>query len=108
MADRWVDGRLHHRPERRGRSGTSPKQQQNPETSGGVAIVGRGQAGQRLPAAEKALATVFGEDTQAVVENLTRPRADERRPEEAPGSKVAPPAKPDIEEVPRTGMGESI
>ena|SRR6185312_4718308 len=66
------------------------------------------QAGQRLPAAEKALATVFGEDTQAVVENVTRPRADERRPEEAPGSKAAPPAKPEIEEVPRTGRGESI
>jgi hypothetical protein len=66
------------------------------------------QAGQRLPAAEKALATVFGEDTQAVVENVTRPRADERRPEEAPGSQAAPPAKPEIEEVPRTGRGESI
>ena len=66
------------------------------------------QAGQRLPAAEKALAAVFGEDTQAVVENVTRPRADERRPEEAPGSKAAPPAKPEIEEVPRTGKGESI
>jgi len=39
---------------------------------------------------------------------VTRPRADERRPEEAPGSKAAPPAKPEIEEVPRTGKGESI
>lgn len=66
------------------------------------------QAGQRLPAAEDALATVFGEDTQAVVETVTRPRADERRPEQASGSKTAAPAKPDIEEVPRTGMGESI
>jgi hypothetical protein len=69
-------------------------------------------AGQRLPAAEKALATVFGGDTQAVVENLTRPRADERKPgedEKTPGEKpTAPAPKPDIEEVPRSGAGESI
>lgn len=69
-------------------------------------------AGQRLPAAEKALAAVFGSDAQAVVENLTRPRADERKPgedEKTPGAKPAPPPpKPDIEEVPRSGMGESI
>jgi hypothetical protein len=70
------------------------------------------QAGQRLPAAEKALAAVFGGDGEAVVENFTRARSDERRPGEekpAPGEKPAtPPAKPEIEEVPRPGAGDSI
>ncbi|HEY4393169.1 MAG TPA: hypothetical protein VGP64_03860 [Polyangia bacterium] len=69
-------------------------------------------AGQRLPAAEKALAAVFGGDAQAVVETLTRPRADERKPgedEKMSGAKpTAPTPKPDIEEVPRSGAGESI
>jgi hypothetical protein len=69
------------------------------------------QAGQRLPAAEQALGQLFGADTAAVVENLTRPRADERKPDEGkpPGSKPTAPAKsPDIEEVPLSGAGESI
>jgi len=64
------------------------------------------QAGQRVPAAEKALAAVFGGDVQAVIEEVTRARADERKPE--PGSKPAVPPTPEVEEVPQPTAGESI
>jgi hypothetical protein len=61
------------------------------------------QAGQRVPAAEKALVSVFGGDTQTVVENITRPRADERKPEPKPGPAAKP--APEIEDVPRVDVG---
>jgi len=61
------------------------------------------QAGQRVPAAERALAAVFGGDAQAVVETVTRPRADERKPvtKKGPG---APPA-PEVQDVPQGDLG---
>ncbi|HXU64671.1 MAG TPA: hypothetical protein VN962_23385 [Polyangia bacterium] len=64
------------------------------------------QAGQRVPAAEKALAAVFGDDTPAVVENVTRPRGDERKPA---GTKAAgAPAVPEVQDVPQPGAAQSI
>jgi hypothetical protein len=68
------------------------------------------QAGQRIPAAEKALAEVFGGDVQAVVETVTRPRADERKPEKdkLAGEKPPAPKAPEVQEVPQADVGESI
>ena len=49
---------------------------------------------------------VFGGDAQAVVENVTRPRGDERKPEQnkAAGS----PAAPEVQDVPRPDADQSI
>jgi hypothetical protein len=68
------------------------------------------QAGQRVPAAENALVAVFGGDAQAVVDNIMRPRADERTPEpdKAAGGRPPAPKAPAVEEVPRSEGGESI
>ena len=68
------------------------------------------QAGERVPAAEQALAPVFGGDVAAVVEEVMRPRADERKPEQdhAAGAKPAARKTPEVEEVPQSDAGESI
>jgi hypothetical protein len=68
------------------------------------------QAGQRVPAAEKALAAVFGADAEAVVENVTRPRADERRsaPKPSAGAGAAAAKPPEVQDVPQPDVGESI
>lgn len=64
------------------------------------------QAGQRVPAAEKALGTVFGGDAQAVVENVTRPRADERKPQPKKAGGASP--APEIQDVPQPDVSQSI
>ncbi len=64
-------------------------------------------AGEKKPAAEKALSGVFGKDAALVVEELTSARAANERTNQPKGAGTVKKA-PDVEEVPRAGGGETI
>ena len=65
--------------------------------------------GERVNAAVSAVATVFGKDTQAMLEQMVRGRAppapDEAKPKDKPGEETPEPAEPEVEDV-KTGSAD--